>query len=303
MADSETAALVTLPARRPVQYGPIARWLLHRLFDPVPFPAEELPRVQDAARKATPVYVLRSSSLLHLLYFNWTFWKLGLPLARAATGLGYRLFAWILRWYLGGPQIKANGGGEVANVVESVRSGEAAMVFLRAPRTLPSAVTSLPDPFPALLELQRTQPRPIALVPLTFLWRKRPKKLGGSWRDALFGDPEEPGAIRTFLGYLLNRRSSYVKVGEAVSLADVNAMNAGAEPARVARRVRGWLHQHLAREIRVVTGPPLKSADRVIEETLRDLQLRRALAEIARERGRADRRLEKAARKALRGIA
>jgi len=123
----------------------------------VPFPAEELPRLQDAARKATPVYVLRSSSLLHLLYFNWTFWKLGLPLARAATGLGYRLFAWILRWYLGGPQIKANGGGEVANVIESVRSGEAAMVFLRAPRTLPSAVTSLHDPFPALVELQRAQ--------------------------------------------------------------------------------------------------------------------------------------------------
>ena len=44
----------------------------------------------------------------------------------------------------------------------------------------------------------------------------------------MFGDPEEPGALRTFLGYLLNRRNSYVKVGETVSLADVNAMNAGA---------------------------------------------------------------------------
>jgi len=292
-----------LSTRRRGHYGPFARWLLHKLFDPVPFPADAVAPLQKLSEEATLVYVLRSSSLLHLLFFNWTFSRLALPRARAATGLGSRIFAPFARWYLGGRQVRARQGGEVANVVEAVRRGEAAMVFLRAPRTLPSAVTTLPDPFPALVELQRTQPRPIALVPLTFLWRKRPKKLGGSWRDALFGDPEEPGAIRTFLGYLLNRRSSYVKVGEAVSLADVNAMNAGAEPARVARRVRGWLHQHLAREIRVVTGPPLKSADRVIEETLRDLQLRRALAEIARERGRADGSVEKEARKDLREIA
>ena len=191
----------------------------------------------------------------------------------------------------------------MANVVEAVRRGQAALVFLRAPRTLPSAVTTLPDPFPALIALQSRQERPVLLVPLTFLWRKRPKRLGGSWRDALFGDPEEPGAMRTLLGYLRGRRSSYVKVGETVSLADVNAMNAGAEPARVARRVRGWLHQHLARETRVVTGPPLKSADRVVEETLRDMSLRRTLLDIARERSRTRESVEKEARKDLREIA
>src|ERR1700682_5915145 len=300
----------TLPARRTGRYGPFARWLFRRLFDAVPFPVDAVAPLRKLAQEATLVYVLRSSSLLHLIYFNWTFWKLRLPLARTATGLGYRIFGPFARWYLGGPQIRARKGGEVGHVLESVRRGEAAMVFLRAPRTLPSpppppppALPTLPAPFPALVELQRTQARPIALVPLTFLWRKRPKKLGGSWRDALLGDPEEPGAIRTFLGYLFNRKSSYLKVGETVSLADVNAMNAGAEPARVARRVRGWLDQPLARETRVVTGPPLQSADRVLDETLRDLQLRRTLAEIARERGRPDAIVEKEARKDLREIA
>jgi glycerol-3-phosphate O-acyltransferase len=308
MADSAPGTQL-VPAVRPLlarqtgHYGAFARWLFHKLFEPVPFPVDALAPLQKLAQEATLVYVLRSSSLLHLLYFNWIFWKLGLPLARAATGLGYRIFAPFARWYLGGHQVRAPRGGEVAHVLESLRRGEAAMVSLRAPRTLPSAVTTLADPFPALIELQRAQARPIVLVPLTFLWRKRPKKLGGSWRDALFGDPDEPGAIRTFLGYLLNRRSSYVKVGETVSLADVNALNAGAETARVARRVRGWVHQHLARETRVVTGPPLKSADRVMDETLRDLQLRRTLAEIARERGRADESVEKEARKDLREIA
>jgi len=291
-----------LPARRRARYGPFARWLMHKLFDAVPFPEDGVAPLQKLAQEATLVYVLRSSSLLHLLYFNWVFYRHRLPLARAATGLGIRIFGPFARWYLGGRQVRARGGGEVGHVMEAVRRGEAAMVFLRAPRTLSSAVTTLPDPFPALVELQRNQARPIALVPLTFLWRKRPKKLGGSWHDALFGDPEEPGAIRTLLGYL-NRKSTYVKVGETVSLADVNAMNAGAETERVARRVRGWLHQHLARETRVVTGPPLKSVERVAVETMRDLQLRRALEEIAREKGRPEESVEKEARNDLGEIA
>jgi glycerol-3-phosphate O-acyltransferase len=301
MADS---VAIAAPQPAPSRYGPWARWLLKRLFGPVQFPREAVEPLQKVAARATLVYALRSSSLLTLLYFNWAFWKLGLPLARTATGLGYRIFAPFARWYLGGPQVKAAAGGEVANVVEAVRRGEAAMVFLRMPRTLPSAMATLADPFPALVELQRREPnRTIAVVPLTFQWRKRPKKLAGSWRDVLFGDPEEPGAIRTFLGYLFNRRNAFIKVSEPVDLREVDAMQGGSEPARVARRVRGFLHQHLAREVRVVTGPPLKRPERVIEETLRDLQLRRTLAEIARERGRADDSVEKEARKDLREIA
>ena len=305
MADlaPETQLAPVAPTRRPAHYGAFARWLLGKLFDPVQFPAGELPKLRQAAA-ATPVYVLRSSSLLHLLYFNWTFARLGLPIARAATGLGYRIFAPFARWYLGGPQIKGRERGEVAQVIEAVRSGEAAMVFLRAPRTLPSAVATLADPFPALLALQRSQPdKPIALVPLTYLQHKRPRNLKGSWRDLLLGDPDEPGAIRTLSGYLLSGTNAYVKVGEPVLLSDIDALNRGSEPARVARRVRGWLHQHLARETRVVTGPPLKGPQRVADETLRDLTLRRTLAEIAREKGRADGSVEKEARKDLREIA
>ena len=305
MADlaPETQLIPAAPLRRLPHYGPFASWVLRKLFDPVPFPSEELPRLRQSAL-ATPVYVLRSSSLLHLLYFNWTFARLGLPIARAATGLGYRVFAPFARWYLGGPQIKAAEKGEIAQVVEAVKNGEAAMVFLRAPRTLPSAVSTLADPFPALLALQRAQPgKPIALVPLTYLQHKRPRMLRGSWRDVLFGDPEEPGAIRTVLGFLATGKNAYVKVGETVLLSDVEALNRGSEPARVARRVRGWLHQHLARETRVVTGPPLKPPERVADETLRDLTLRRALAEIAREKGREAGSVEKEARRDLREIA
>src|ERR671936_2279703 len=104
MADSAPGAHAVpstraLPSRRNGRYGPFARWLLRNLFGPVAFPTDAVAPLQKSAQEATLVYVLRSSSLLHLLFFNWKFFRLRLPLARAATGLGYRIFAPFARWY------------------------------------------------------------------------------------------------------------------------------------------------------------------------------------------------------------
>jgi glycerol-3-phosphate O-acyltransferase len=295
------------PAARTGHYGPFARWLLSRMFRSIQFPDEARNALRAAAVRGSLVYVLRSSSLLHLLFFNWAFWRVRLPIARAATGLGYRIFAPFARWYLGGEQVRPPPGAQdksAAQVVEAVRQGESALVFLRMPRTLPSAVAVLADPFPGLVALQREQAsRLIQLVPITLIWRRRPRKLRGGLRDFLFGDPDEPGAIRSFLAFVLHRKQAIIKVGTPIDLAAVTAEQPEAGAGRIARQVRGALYQHLAREARVVTGPPLKSAQRVIDQTLNDLQLRRTLAELARERGRADDSLDRQARRNLKEIA
>ena len=295
------------PPARAGHYGPFARWLLSRMFRSISFPDEAREALRSVSLRGTPVYVLRSSSLLHLLFFNWSFWRLGVPIARAATGLGYRIFALFARWYLGGAQVRPPAGAQdksAAQVIEAVRQGEAALVFLRMPKTLPSAVAELADPFPGLTELQREQrARRIQLVPVTLIWRRRPKKLRGGVRDFLFGDPDEPGALRSFLAFVLHRKQAMLKVGAPIDLGAVVAEQPQADPGHIARQVRGALYQHLAREARVITGPPLKSPQRVVDQTLNDLQLRRTLAELARERGRADDSLDREARKDLREIA
>lgn len=300
----------SVPGQRGGRYGAFVRWLLHKLFHPVEFPTSAIGPLQEQASKATLVYVLRSSSLLHLLYFNFTFWRLGLPLARAATGLGYRIFSPFARWYLGGPQVQpppgAAGDRAVNAVVAAAKQGESALVFLRRPRTISSAVAELPDPFPSLVQLQRSLDqgeRPIVLVPLTLVWRRRPRNISRSWRDVLFGDPEEPGVIRAVLGFILHRGISKVRVGTPVSLDEELRAEGAPSDAMVARKVRGFLHQHLLKEARVITGPPLKRPERVAVETLRDLTLKRTLAEIARERGRADDSTQKEAHACLREIA
>jgi glycerol-3-phosphate O-acyltransferase len=189
-------------------------------------------------------------------------------------------------------------------VVEAVRQGESALVFLRMPRTLPSAVARLADPFPELVALQRSAPqRPILLAPVTLLWRKRPKKLRGGVRDFLFGDPEEPGAIRSVWSFLFHRRQAVIKVSAPIELSGVASEDAATTNESIARRVRGALYHHLARESRVVTGPPLKSPERIAEQTLNDLNLQKSLEEIAREKRLPREQLDRAARKHLREIA
>src|SRR6478735_9249630 len=135
------------PGKSGGRYGPFARWLLGSLFSPVEFPTTALGPLHDLSARGTPVYVLRSSSLLHLLYFNFAFWRLGLPLARASTGLGYRIFSPFARWYLGGQQATPprdfQGDRAVATVAEAVRQGQAALVFLRRPRTISATVSDL----------------------------------------------------------------------------------------------------------------------------------------------------------------
>src|SRR5690606_16591337 len=76
-----------------------------------------------------------------------------------------------------------------------------------------------------------------------------------------------------------------------------------ASDAVVARKVRGSLAVGLGRELRAVVGPPLKNADRMIEETMRDRVLRAELERESRRSRRPLEAIEKEARKAISEIA
>ena len=81
------------------------------------------------------------------------------------------------------------------------------------------------------------------------------------------------------------------------------ALVSAAADAPVARKVRGVLHQHLARAFRTAVGPPLKSPSRVREKVLRDRGLRATLEALAAETGRPYPALAAEAEKDLKEIA
>lgn len=279
------------------RFGPLLRWLFARFFDPVAFPREAEERLLQLSEEGTPLYVMRSGGVLNFLYFTWACAKRGLPVPTAVVGLPpllHRFLAFLV-------SLPARTG--VEGVVRAAEAGESAMIFLRRPAFLRSRGAPADDPFTELVALQRRLDRPLFLIPQILIFKRAPVRLRPGIRDVILGSAEVPGKIHTFVSFLANHRRSVVKVGLPIDLSALAQREAEATDAVVARKARGSLAVGLARELRAVVGPPLKPADRLIEETMRDRLLRAELDKEAKRSGKNRALVEKEAQRDLEGIA
>ena len=283
------------PATRRL-FGPILRRLFGLLFEPVQFPAEVEAELRELSRRGALVHVMRSASLLSVLYFNWAFARRGLPIARVAIGLP----GWLrhLTSALTRCRLRSARGLPAA-----LAAGDAAIVFLRRPAVLRSRGASAEDPFPVLLALQAKLGKPIFLVPELLVLKRAAARLRPGVADTVLGSAEVPGHFHAAVSFLFNHRRAFVKMARPVDLSVVHEAAAGMDRAIVVRKVRGSLAVGLGRELRVVVGPPHKSADRVIEEILRDRLLRDELSRLAGRSGRSAAAVERYARMCLREVA
>lgn len=279
------------------RFGPISRRLFRRFFDPVSFPDEAVECLAEHARRGSLVYVMRSAGILYYLFFVWAFARRNLPVPAAVCGFP-RLLHRILAFFVGLP---ARTGKE--GVIRALEAGQSAMVFLRRPALFRSQGSPLEDPFPDIVALQRRIDRPIFVVPQILIFKRAPVRLRPGIRDVILGSAEVPGIFHTMVSFLANYRRSWVKVGLPIDVAKMIEREPDAPDAIVARKVRGSLAVGIARELRAVVGPPLKPAERMIEETLRDRALRAELAREARRSQKTLEELERQARKDLEEIA
>ena len=137
------------------------------------------------------------------------------------------------------------------------------------------------DPFSALVALARRSDKPVYLVPELFVWERWTRRMKPALMDRVFGSPDTPGFAHSLLSFWRNYQRAQFRVGEPIDLQKFVQEHPGDSDEVLARKVRGSLHHHLARETRAVFGPPRKAPQRVIEETLRDRVLRRSLEVLA----------------------
>jgi len=235
------------------------------------------------ASRGSLVVVMRSAGLLNFLYLRWFLRRHGLPPLRAAQGFPGP-FGWLARVRRSRRALE-----------EAARSGDAAVVFLGRPTEK--------DPFATLVRLQRELFQPILLVPALLVWSRRAQRLEPSPLDVFFGSPEAPSALANAIAFLRNFRRAFLGVGRPLDLKAALAERPGEPDAVLARKVRGVLHQHLAREFRTAVGPPIKAPARVRELVLRDRTLRAAMAAVVRETDRAPQAVAAEARRDLKEIA
>jgi len=261
------------------------RRLADRWFDPIHLPEgleEEMARL---AARGSVVFVARSSGLINYLYVKWLVRRLGLPPLRVAMNF-VGLFGWLA----------AVWRSRRALVDAAARGQSTAVIFLNGHEE------SAP-PFEALVELQRGQERPIFLVPLILVWSRRAQRVVPPIWELVWGSPESPTTLPAAVAFLRNYKRAFLRVGRAIDLKAFVAERPDESDALVARKAKGTIHHHLARELRAAVGPPLRTPTRVEDKVLRDRHLREVLEHVAKQKGRSAASVQREARRDLREIA
>jgi glycerol-3-phosphate O-acyltransferase len=258
--------------------GVLSRW-----FEPVRAPPEAARELRELGAQGSLVFVMRSPGLLDFAYLRWYLRRAGLPPLRAAQGFRGPL-AWLARVRRSRRALE-----------EAISAGDASVIFLGR--------RTDGDPFATLVRAQRDLFQPVFLVPALLVWSRRAQKLKPSIWDVLYGSPEAPSAFANAIAFLRNLRRTFFTVGRPLDLKAALVERPQDPDAILARKVRGVLHQHLAREFRTAVGPPLKAPSRVRDKVLRDRGLRATVQSVAAESARPPSAVLAEAEKDLREIA
>jgi glycerol-3-phosphate O-acyltransferase len=235
---------------------------------------------------------MRTAGEINLAYFSYAYRERGIPVPEVVHGMGPRLRASV-------PSV------DTAGLSHAVAEGKSALVFLRLPALFKprGGAHGGDDPFLALLHSCLSRRQRVFLIPQLLVFERNPGKLRPGIGSALLGAPDAPNPLRSAGAFLYNFRHAFAKIGAPIDLLAAADAQPGANEAVLARKVRGALWHHLAKETRASVGPLLKTPDRVAEEVLRDRTLQKTLRKLSSTQGTPIESLEKSAAESLGKIA
>jgi len=260
--------------------------------------------VREAASQGVVVYVMRSLSFLDFLCLDFLLKKFGLPLVRFVNDLGL----WILEPFGKGERRLSlrRQIPEADALQQTVGDGYSALLFLRRPPKLGSQARRgrelEVDLIETLVAKQRVNPRPILLVPQTFVWSKQAGTASPSLLDLLFGPVQWPGRVRVFCQFLLNYRDAKLRSGEPFNLQEFLKKNPELTDAETADKIRFALLRRMERDRAVIIGPIKKTTARIQDELLRSPRVRTHIEQYAAEKGISYAKAENVAHKQLRKL-
>lgn len=318
-SDRGSESTPSLSAMMP-RLGGLAGRFAKRFFSGFALEPDDVERLRSLERRGAVVFVMRYSSRLDYLLFNWLFLVSGIRLAAHANGvrlmylrpfgevlrLGFQALQ--LRLREGRQGVRRDGLGRARRVIEE---GGTLFLFLRTDRIRSriqpksQAVVSASREIDQLREIVDSAfalPQEVSLVPLALFWRT-----GGKPQrpliDVLYGAPDRPTTTWKLVSFLWSYRNLAVRVGRAIDLRRFIDERREAGPERIVRQVRRSLLIFLRREEKPVLGATLRSRARIEELVLEDPQLQAAIrAQVERTRS-APVLVEMQARRHLREIA
>ncbi|MFP6639830.1 MAG: 1-acyl-sn-glycerol-3-phosphate acyltransferase [Myxococcota bacterium] len=292
------------------------RGFARRFFGHFELGEEEASRLRDLEARGAVVYVMRYSSRLDYLLLNTLFLRDGLRLSSFANGIiftMYRPVLSILRTVIGrkrGRSRAVQHGEDQVWVRELTRDGASFFLFLRTQRLRTFwrglwRMRQRQDELDLMQEVVRqawSTEGEVFVVPLSLFWRRGPRA-SNRFLNLNYGSLSRPSDLAKVVAFLLTYRSLSVKIGEAIDLASYIRDHRDDGQDRVTRTVRRSLLIHLYREEKVVEGPTLRSAPRVLREIMADRGVERAVTERATQKRGSRAKAEREAEKAFREIA
>jgi glycerol-3-phosphate O-acyltransferase len=272
-------------------------FILPRFFKRVSIDEASVDRLRTEAKRSTIVYVASNLGHLEYGYFNELFKAAGLPLCRYNNAITLKRWMkfddYIETILFQEAEISKYGRpvDYIANdmLTSIVAKGQCAMVKIPQ-SSLGDEVIFYTGPMRAitmLIDAQRQSERPISIVPIDFLWSRRPVSQKKSLTDILFGEKEDPGFIRKVVLFWRHfKRQTTASIGKPIDLKEFLGEHPGEKDETLAVKLRDLLTESLRTERMVMTGPPIRRRSWFINEVLSDEDLDREICRIAAQKGK-----------------
>ncbi|MFO0556585.1 MAG: 1-acyl-sn-glycerol-3-phosphate acyltransferase [Polyangiales bacterium] len=292
-----------LAMRRPTSF--ILTWFYRTVFSKVAVDPTWVSEVKQRSAEGSVVYVMRSRSYLDFFALSYFVDRFGLPAIAFVMHLGL----WLLEPLMRGTFWRGLFGqreDEQQSLVRAVRSGQSALLFLRAPTLVGASRrgenVSL-DHVRWLIDEQRKRSEPILLVPQVIVWGRNPDSVETGVFDQIFGRRDTPGVVRVLGQFFWYLRRAILRAAEPLdlkALLDANARSdAPLDDDALVNRVHWMLATRLDRERRVILGPRFKAPDRTLDEVIRHPHVRAAIEDAAKRENKSVEDVTRAARKEL----
>jgi glycerol-3-phosphate O-acyltransferase len=274
----------------PYQPNPLLRLALDRLFSNIEIEPSWVLAQQKVASKARVVHVLQSLNFVEFLALDHVTKRHSLPRIRFVSDLGLWVLNPMGKGWLNAlwPKRRRDASDELEQAL--LQGGSAAFFLKRRVNVVELATsgtrwlsTELKEGdrlVRALLRLQRQSDQPIVIIPELFFWTRQPVRDGLRARDLLLGPPESPTASWA-IAHLVASGAVRLCHAEPLNLADFLASNPALTEEALVRRLVYAIMRRFGRERRTVSGPTVKSPERVRTEILRSPRMRELIEDLA----------------------
>jgi glycerol-3-phosphate O-acyltransferase len=280
-----------MPATLPPPYrpNPILGALYQRFFEKIQVDKEWVTQVGELAAQGTVVYILRNLNFVDFFALDHLTKQFELPRIRFANDLGLWVLNPMGKGWLNAIMPRPRTPAD--ELTEALSLGGSAVLFLKRPPSVLDVAAGASggrglkgdELVQALIALQRLRPdKPILLVPQLFLWTRLPDTRGTRMLDMVLGPREWASPVRTIGQFLYNYRHVELKLGEPVNLAEFLRTYEGTSDTALISRLTYTMLRRLERERRSVTGPAIRSPERVRQEILRSPRFRSEVAKLTR---------------------